>query len=62
MSRRQVTTLTLQVTVPVPQGVTQASTIEAITEHLRNPTSPMSRVVNVNAITVKLTGKDTIYL
>lgn len=64
MSRRQYTTLILQVRIPVPAGKTQAGTVEWVKamltrdyhddEPIRPFASPQTQV--------KLTGKETHYL
>ena len=52
MSRRQHTTLIIQVRIPVPAGKTQAQTLEWIKQQFRE----------VPSIIVKLLGRETTYL
>jgi len=64
MTRRQHTTLILQVRIPVPAGKTQAATLEWIKELL---TKNSSTVAGLGAFVspqtqVKIIGRETTYL
>lgn len=54
MTRRQHTTLILQVRIPVPAGKTQAQTVEWVKQQIVLPSTPQT--------TVKVVGKETVYL
>ncbi len=54
MTRRQHTTLILQVRIPVPAGKTQAQTLEWVKQQLILPSTPQTQV--------KITGRETTYL
>lgn len=64
MSRRQHTTLILQVRIPVPAGKTQAQTLEWVKGMLRDEVaSGESYRAFVSPQTqVKITGRETVYL
>lgn len=70
MSRRQYTTLILQVRIPVPAGKTQAQTVEWAKGRLTLPIDNLREergVVGEDGFSssqtqVKLTGKETHYL
>lgn len=54
MTRRQYTTLILQVRIPVPAGKTQAQTLEWVRQQVVLPSTPATQV--------KIVGKETTYL
>ena len=54
MSRRQHTTLILQVRIPVPAGKTQAQTLEWVKQQIIPSSSPQTQV--------KIIGRETTYL
>lgn len=59
MSRRQRTTLTLSVRIPVPVGKTQKQVLETITQNLK---MSLAEAYAVNEIIVKIEGRTTVYL
>lgn len=60
MSRKQFTTLTVQVRVPQPPGVTQKRVLEWLDFAIKQPTSPFSSFLH--QVQLKLIGKDVTYL
>ena len=61
MSRRQHTTLILQVRIPVPAGKTQAATLEWVKTCLAAGKEETNSFRS-NATQVKITGRETVYL
>ena len=61
MSRRQYTTLILQVRIPVPAGKTQQGTVEWVKAALTSGIGATSSFASPQT-QVKLTGKETHYL
>lgn len=62
MSRRQYTTLILQVRIPVPAGKTQQGTVEWVKKILTGEWVPGLASLASPQTQVKLTGKETHYL
>lgn len=67
MSRRQHTTLILQVRIPVPAGKTQAQTLEWVKESLTVVTEVNLENLQLDpfissATQIKITGRETVYL
>ncbi len=64
MSRRQHTTLILQVRIPVPAGKTQAQTMGWVKDMLTLPASSVEsyRMFVSPQTQVKITGRETTYL
>jgi len=63
MSRRQHTTLILQVRIPVPAGKTQAQTLEWVKQQLCfNPPGEPPGSYTSTGTQVKITGRETVYL
>jgi len=64
VSRRQHTTLILQVRIPVPAGKTQAATLEWVKAQLTSEPDQLQsyRAFVSKATQVKITGRETVYL
>ena len=62
MSRRQRTTLTLSVRIPLPPKMTQKAAVEIIRTHLQQLNEPALGGFLIHEMVVKLEGKETIYL
>jgi len=64
VSRRQHTTLILQVRIPVPAGKTQAQTLQFVKDALLTQAgiSQHSLAFNSQQTQVKITGRETTYL
>jgi hypothetical protein len=63
VSRRQHTTLILQVRIPVPAGKTQAATLEWVKHQLTEQRADPYDAAFCSAQTqVKITGRETTYL
>jgi hypothetical protein len=62
VSRRQHTTLILQVRIPVPAGKTQAATHEWVKKILTGEWTPGLATMVSPQVQVKITGRETVYL
>ena len=64
MSRRQHTTLILQVRIPVPAGKTQAQTLQFVKDALINQAGISEHAIAFGSAQtqVKITGRETVYL
>ena len=64
MSRRQYTTLIVQVRIPVPAGKTQAQTLEWVKAQLTAEPDELQpyRAFVSKATQVRITGRETTYL
>ena len=62
MTRRQHTTLILQVRIPVPAGKTQAATQEWVKKILTGEWVPGLATMASPQVQVKITGRETVYL
>ena len=59
MSRRQRTTLTISVRIPVPAGKTQTQVLTDVTQNLK---MALAEPYAVNEILVKIESRSTVYL
>tara|TARA_R110000868_G_scaffold54695_3_gene170730 strand:- start:1227 stop:1415 length:189 start_codon:yes stop_codon:yes gene_type:complete len=62
MSRRQYTTLTFSVTLPVPQGMSQKDATAAITEQVKQLHMPALGGFATAQVIIKVTDKRVTYL
>ena len=62
MSRRQYTTLTFSVTLPVPAGRTQKSVVEDFTNNIHRLQVPDNGGFSTKSCIIKVTDKRTTYL